>query len=128
MSKPTNPQAIPSFEPRIYEKDGVQYYEDNRVWGSIDSSVLEGGTRSLAIYEWSSHIPSHGHTSEALQWLRERHDHITAIGVGELDEDGVGDIATSYWERMREKGLADTLILDDGTVFEPRKLTKAPKP
>ena len=118
----------PPFEPRIYEEQGVQHYDDNRVYGAIDTTVLEDGTRFLAIYEWSSHHPRQGHTVEALEWLRERHAHISAIGVGEIDEEGIGDISTSYWERMREKGLVDTLILDDGTVLEPPKPSKAPKP
>lgn len=116
MSSP----PLPDFAPRIHEDTpgSGQLYEDGRVYGDVESGLLPDGSRFLRIHEWTSREPSQGHTNEALTWLRERHKVITVVGAGSI-EDGVGDIATFYWEHQYLKGLVDKILLDDGTVFQP---------
>lgn len=108
----------PSFSPRIFLEHGSLFYEDGRVSGAVDEWERDG-QRGLTIHEWNSHEPGFGHTTEALRWLRDRYEVLVANGVGEIDEDGVGDIATAYWEHMRTRGLVDILVLDDGTELPP---------
>jgi hypothetical protein len=106
------------FMPGFIEvpSQGLQY-DDYSVHGEV--AITEGpGTRTLAIYEWSSRQPSLGNTVRALKWMRARGiTHIEAHGVGTLDEvDGalVGDIATVYWAHMMSKGLVDRMFDDNG--------------
>lgn len=106
--------AIPDFKPRIFEQGGVSFYEDGRVFGAVD---ING--ECFVISEWSSHFHGHGHTTEALEWIRgQGYAVIAANGVGMI-EDGEGDISTYYWEHMREKGLVDVLIDDEGVEIQP---------
>lgn len=109
----------PAFEPKIgpLGLSGDLFYTDGRVIGAVDLWE-DAGRKGITIHEWSSHLHGRGHTVEALTWLRERFDVIVANGVGSV-EDGVGDIATAYWEHMRSKGLADVLVLDDGSELAP---------
>lgn len=116
-----------AFDPQLTGTPDDLYYEDGVVLGAIHSSTLPDGTRALRIDEWSCEDPGKGHADRALRWLRERHDHITVNGAGELDEDGIGDIATLYWLRQREKGLVDIILLDDGTELAPAEPSPAPK-
>ena len=105
-------------------------YEHNGVFGTCQVGEREG-KRTLAIYEWNSEDPGKGHAAEALAWLRGRFDFISARGIGELDEDGVGDISTYYWERQVEMGRVDQIFLDDGTehvVTVAPARTGRPKP
>jgi hypothetical protein len=111
--------AVPPFAPRIHVDRGEWFYDDGRVHGAVDEYDEPGGRKGFVIHEWTSYRPGNGHTVEALTWLRSRYDVIKANGVGSVDEDGVGDIATAYWEHMREKGLVDVLVLDDGTELPP---------
>jgi hypothetical protein len=55
--------------------------------------------------------------------LAKTHDIISANGIGEIDEDGVGDISVSYWQRQIEKGLVHEAFLDDGTRLVPSPST-----
>lgn len=110
--------STPSFSPRIFFDGGSLFYEDGRVCGAVDEWERDG-KRGLTIHEWSSHEPRLGHTIEALRWLRGRYEILVANGIGAIDEDGTGDIATAYWEHMRDKGLVDVLVLDDGTELPP---------
>jgi hypothetical protein len=115
-----------AFAPRLFTEYGALRYEDGRVTGALVVGKSAEGKSTLVIYDWESEDPGNGHTIPALTWLRERYDVITASGIGELDEDGVGDIATIYWEHMRAKGLVDILILDNGT--ELQRLPEIPPP
>lgn len=122
-----NNPSFPAFRPRIYEGSfGEQFYADDRVLGAVsctwpeevqtDAAGRKAGGR-LTICEWSSHYPAQGHTTQALQWLREQgFDRIEVFGVGMIEDvDGrpVGDISTQYWLRMHAKGLVDTLFDDE---------------
>jgi hypothetical protein len=110
---------IPPFSPRIYDEPGTgRIYEDGRVLGAVDDWEAEG-VRGLTISEWSSSFPGEGHTMQALNWLRRQgYQRIVANGVG-LIEDGVGDIATAYWQNMHSQGLVDVLLDDEGTDITP---------
>ncbi|MEJ6003846.1 hypothetical protein [Paucibacter soli] len=117
MNTSTN-DNIPLFQPRLEAEPGMGlYYRDGRVEGAVDVND-QAGVRSLCISEWSSLFTGRGFTKEALTWLREQgFSTITANGVGLIEEfDGLwaGDIATCYWARMREHGLVDVLIDDNG--------------
>lgn len=110
-------KQIPPFFPRIYD-DGGRFYADGRVFGAVDDWE-SGGVRALTISEWSSYFPGEGHTKRALRWLREQgFQRIVANGVG-LIEDGVGDIATAYWQHMHAHGLVDALLDDAGKDITP---------
>ena len=122
-----DPSERHPFLPLITGTPGNQYYEDGVVLGAIESTELADGTKALRIDEWSCDDPGKGYADRALRWLRERHAHITINGAGELDEDGVGDTATYYWLHQREKGLVDTILLDDGTPLPPAEPTPAPR-
>lgn len=119
VQKPS-PRAKASvpFSPRIWTEHGATFYEDGRVFGAIDEQADRDKTW-LVIHEWTSLDPGNGYTVEALLWLRSRYGTLTANGVGSIDEDGAGDIATAYWEHMRDRGLVDVLILDDGSELAP---------
>lgn len=116
-------ETQPNFEPRIYYEPGTgDFYEDGFVLGAVDRGEHAGGL-SLVIHEWSSHQPGKGHSKRALQWLRSQgFTHIVANSVG-LIEDGVGDIATAYWQHMHECGLVDVLLDDDGVDITPQPTT-----
>lgn len=105
---------IPAFTPAIFHDPGIgQCYEDGRMVASVDVFDTDG-TKGIVIHEWTSTYPRHGHSTQALQWLRDQgFRRIVANGVG-LIEDGVGDIATAYWQRMYAKGLVDVLLDDNG--------------
>lgn len=106
---------IRSFIPCIHGEIENRLYDDGRVYGTVVEFTEPAGRKGIAIHEWTSKHPSNGHTTEALTWLRARYDVISANGIGSFDEEGIGDISIQYWERMREKGLVDRLLLDDGT-------------
>lgn len=117
---------VPPFEPRIIS-DAMHgdRYEDGRVHGDVDVAE-DGERRAITISGWSSCWPGQGHTAEALRWLRARFDTIAANGVGLADEvDGrlVPDDTMAYWAHLRDKGLVDVFIDDDGHEidrdFEP---------
>lgn len=107
-------EQIPVFTPAIFFEPGIgQCYEDGRMVASVDVFDAEG-TKGIAIQEWSSTYPRHGHSTQALQWLRAQgFGRIVANGVG-LIENGVGDIATGYWQHMYARGLVDVLLDDNG--------------
>lgn len=120
------------FEPRIHGPESNQYYEDGSVVGAVESRLLDDGQRVLRIDEWSSAEPGLGHADRALRWLRESHQHITVNGAGEVDDDGP-DITVLYWERQFDKGLVDTILLDDGTAYRnrpraPAQRSRTPRP
>lgn len=106
--------AVPDFKPCIFQQGGVTFYEDGRVFGAVD---ITG--ECFVISEWSSRFHGQGHTTQALEWVRgQGYAVIAANGVGMI-EDGEGDISTYYWEHMREKGLVDVLIDDEGVEIQP---------
>lgn len=115
-----------TFSPRIFVEFGSLLYEDGRVLGCVQVSKYPDGKLNLVILDWESEDPGKGHTIEALTWLRERYDVISAVGIGSFDEDGVGDISIAYWEHMKSKGLVDELILDNGKVHLPSESAPAP--
>lgn len=97
------------FNPRIFTSAEGEFYDDGFVLAAIDRA-----SSSLVIHEWSSRQPGNGNTRRALGWLRDQgYTQITANGVG-LIEDGIGDIATAYWQHMLQLGLVDTLLDDEG--------------
>jgi hypothetical protein len=110
---------IRSFVPCIHGEAENRLYDDGRVYGTVTEFTEPDGRKGIAILEWTSRHPGNGHTTEALSWLRQRYDAISANGIGSFDEEGIGDISIHYWERMREKGLADKLLLDDGIEYLP---------
>lgn len=103
------------FSPCIYDVAslGVMYY-DGRMLASVDVEE-DAGSRILFISTWDCDFRGKGYSRIALEWLRERFDQIVVLGAGEIDEDGVGDIATSYWQHIESKGLVDVVLLDDGS-------------
>lgn len=110
--------AIPAFAPRIFTEHGAEWYDDGRVFGAVDTGLFDG-SRTICISEWSSNFPGNGFTTQALEWMRgQGFEHITANGVGMI-EDGVGDIATAYWEHMHSLKLVDTLLDDLGADVTP---------
>ena len=103
------------FRPGLYDVSQLGLmYVDGRMTASVAVSD-DGCGRALRISTWDSRQPGNGHSRAALEWLRTRFDPIIVLGAGELDDDGVGDIATCYWLHMRASGLVDTIILDDGS-------------
>jgi hypothetical protein len=115
--------AIRSFVPCIHGEAGARLYDDGRIHGAVNEFEEADGRKGIVIHEWTSHHPGNGHTPEALSWLRGRYGLIVANGIGSIDHDGIGDISVCYWGRMRDKGLVDVLILDNGT-----ELTLMPSP
>ena len=116
-----------SFQPHFYMEGGVWFYFDGFVRGAVDGSVdltqpepVQG--RDLVISEWSSNEPSQGHSKRALQWLRTHFTTIVANGVGMIDEEGP-DISVMYWVHMRELGLVDILLDDEGTVITKQNMS-----
>jgi hypothetical protein len=110
----TEDAATPPFAPHLFIESGSNMYEDGRVWGAYAIQKHPDGKTKIVIFDWESHDPGKGHTTDALTWLNEKYDGITATGIGELDANGVGDISTAYWKHMREKGLVENLILSNG--------------
>ncbi|MGJ7523261.1 hypothetical protein ACSFA0_22455 [Variovorax sp. LT1P1] len=119
--------TIPPFRPRFMSTPGMgDAYDDGRVVGAVDFSEHEG-LKAIVISEWTSRFPGLGHTTQALQWIREQGwVQIVANGVG-LVENGVGDVATGYWLHLREKGLVDVLVDDDGHRLAPTPRTNRPR-
>lgn len=96
-----------------------EFYSDGRVLAAVNTAQADG-VKSIVIHEWSSEFPGSGHTVEALAWMRKQgFTHIVANGVGEIDEDGVGNISVCYWQHMHAKGLVDVLLDDDGRDVTP---------
>ena len=120
----------PVFAPRIYEEDGCRFYEDGFVFGAVDEFTDSADwSTGLVISEWSSYRPGEGNTTRALEWLRERYPKIIANGVGSaeiVDGRKVWDTATVYWQHMREKGLVDVLMDDDGIELDDEDAAPAP--
>lgn len=112
----------PPFAPSLVPEGTSLIYDDGRVSGMME--VRPDG--ALAILEWNSDHPGRGHSIEALQWLRERYPRLAAVGIGEFDDEGIPDISINYWERIREKGLVDLLVLDDGTEWVPAATPRGP--
>lgn len=105
--------VIPPFSPRIFEFNGLYRYEDGRVTGTVD---VTGSC--LMIYEWSSAYKGHGHSEDALRWMRGKgFSTIIANGVGMVDGDEA-DPTVHYWEKMRSRKLVDTLLDDEGEEIE----------
>jgi hypothetical protein len=107
-------EPIPGFDPKLTTADGLLRYTDGRVSGLIDL-----GDGWAVIYEWSSSYRGQGHTVEALTWLREQGvNSVTAFNMGMPP--AVGKQISShaaYWLRMKELGLVQVLIDDDGMEF-----------
>ena len=126
---PTNmPSDAPAFTPRIFDTPGMgRQYEDGRIIAAIETDEGASG-KSIVIHEWSSQFQGAGHTTQALRWFREQgFTTIVANGVGMI-EDGIGDVATIYWQHMQSKGLVDELYDDEGALLEPVTAAPAPRP
>lgn len=107
------------FSPCIYDVTGLgTMYVDGRLTASVDVTD-DAGLSVLGISTWDCGYPGNGYSLAALDWLRTRFDRIVVYGAGEVDEAGVGDIATAYWLHMHEKGLVDVILLDDGSEITP---------
>lgn len=103
---------IPDFSPRIAVANGFSLYQDNRVLGR----VVADGDR-LTIHDWVSEFPGLGHTTQALQWLREQgYTKITAMGA-KLDTNAPHGDAVGYWLHMQSLGLVEKLIDDQGELI-----------
>lgn len=109
---------IPDFTPRITTIEGGLEYQDNRVTGN----VVVKGVR-LTISNWVSLFPGHGHTTQALEWLREQgYSEITATGA-EIDVNALHGDSLSYWLHMQSVGLVDRLFdSEGGFIGEVRKM------
>ncbi|MBD8615036.1 hypothetical protein IFT69_15150 [Pseudomonas putida] len=107
-------QIVP-FDPALEPHDGLLRYQDGRVSGIIDLVADQA-----VIYEWSSSMKGLGHTKEALRWLRDQGAcNITAFNMGMPPEEGAEiDGHVAYWLHMRDLGLVNTLIDDEGNVFD----------
>ncbi|NTF18034.1 hypothetical protein G6L37_06425 [Agrobacterium rubi] len=109
------------FSPCIYDvaELGLMYV-DGRMIAAVEIDN-HAGLNTLAISTWDCDIRGKGYSRVALEWFRDRFDLIVVHGAGEIDEDGVGDIATGYWEHMLGSGLVDTVFLDNGSelVIQP---------
>ena len=111
MSKST----LPVFEPKLTKKsDDIHSYQDGRVVGVV--GIHDGAT---VIYEWSSNFPGHGHTKEALKWLRDHGgEEIIAFNVGMPVAPGeTAEAHTAYWIHMKHQGLVSQLVDDEGCYF-----------
>jgi hypothetical protein len=107
------------FSPCLYDVEGMGVmYRDGRMIAAVDIEA-EGELSVLAISTWDCDFRGKGYSRVSLEWLRERFDRTVIYGAGEIDEDGVGDIATGYWIAMHEKGLVHTIFLDDGSEITP---------
>ncbi len=112
---------ILEFDPRFYQEGGVWFYADGFVLGAVDGNLdltepepVHG--RGLLISEWTSHQPSQGNAKRALEWLRGHFRTIVAQGVGVVDEDGP-DISVLYWAHMKDLGLIDHMLDDNGNIL-----------
>ena len=110
--------TIPDFAPRITQVDGASEYHDNRVSGKL---AIYG--HALTITEWISAWPGHGHTTNALKWLREQgFTDITAHGA-EIDLNAPNGDSMGYWLHMQSLGLVDRLFdSKGGFVGEVREM------
>jgi hypothetical protein len=110
--------TIPDFLPRIIEVDGACEYHDDRVSGKL---AVYG--HSMTITEWISAWPGHGHTTKALEWLREQgFTDITAHGA-EIDLNAPNGDTMGYWLHMQSLGLVDRLFdSKGGFIGEVREL------
>jgi len=111
------------FTPGITVVHGEEVYHDGAVRGVVQTYDLPDGRHGLSILEWSSlSEKGNGHTTRALEWLRERYAQICADGIGMVDPDGEQGPArgsVSYWRHMQSKGLVDILLDDEGNVVQP---------
>lgn len=113
------PFAESPFSPCLYDVEGMGVmYGDGRMIASVDVEA-EADLSVLKISTWDCDVRGKGYSRAALEWLRGRFDRIVIYGAGEIDEHGVGDIATGYWLAMHEKGLVHTILLDDGSELTP---------
>lgn len=119
-------RSAPAFRPSFVRTPGMGLvYEDGRITAAVDITEVDG-KKHLAICEWTSLHRGKGYTCDALRWFRSSgFNTIAAVGVG-LIEDGVGDIATAYWQHMHGKGLVDVLIDDEGVDITPAPLAQQP--
>lgn len=110
--------TIPDFAPRITQVDGAHEYHDDRVSGKL---AVYG--HALTITEWISAWPGHGHTTKALEWLREQgFTDITAHGA-DIDLNTPSGDTLSYWLHMQSVGLVDRLFdSKGGFVGEVREM------
>lgn len=103
---------LPEFNPRISQEGGELRYQDGRVNG-----VVEADGECLTIRTWSSSFEGHGHTLQALQWLRSRgFTKITATGIT-LDIDEPERDAVSYWLHIQSLGLVEKLVDETGRLI-----------
>lgn len=113
------PRTANEFNPGIFDVTGLgRMYQDGRMYATVDIEE-EQGTRTLEIYTWDCDFRGKGYSGIALKWFREHFEKVVVYGAGDVDEDGVGDVATGHWLHMLEKGLVDAVFLDDGRELLP---------
>lgn len=113
------PRTEEDFNLGTFDVQGLgRIYQDGRMYATVDIEE-EQGRRTLEIYAWDCDFRGKGYSSVALEWLREQFEKVVVYGAGDLDEDGVGDVATGDWLQMLEKGLVEAVFLDDGTELMP---------
>jgi len=90
-------------------------YQDGRVSGLIDLTDTSG-----VIYEWNSTFPGRCLTLPALKWLRDGGNReLTAYSMGLPPEPGgYLELHASYWLKMKDLGLVQKLIDDEGLPFD----------
>lgn len=103
---------IPTFNPRISQDGGQSRYHDDRVAG-----VVQVDGKCLTISTWASSFPGHGHTLQALQWLRSRGFTKIAVTGVVLDENEPERDAVSYWLHMQSLGLVEKLTDERGQLI-----------
>lgn len=112
-----------TFKPQLRATSALGIiYRDGAVFGAVDIEEMEDGGRRLSIHDWSSVDPGNGHTTRALQWLRQQgFSYICAHSVGsirDLHGDRVADDSARYWAHMARKGLVDAFFDDEGVELQ----------
>lgn len=112
------------FAPKLIEDGSEFLYFDGRV-----SGVVGIGEDWVVIYEWNSAHKGRGFTKDALTWLSDGgRRSITAYNMGMPPAPGNKPAEhVAYWLRMKDIGLVQHLIDDDGDVFDERFRLLDPK-
>ena len=112
-------EDLPPFQPRFIDEPGMGlYYEDGVMLAAVDRWEHDG-KRGINISESTSNERGRGASERALRWLRTQCDVIAAVRIGSHDEEG-WDISANYWFLMRDRGLVDVLIDDEGQEVGPQ--------
>lgn len=74
----------------------------------VTGYVVFQGICELNIYEWKSNLEGKGNTILALKYLKSKSKKICIRDIGYSQESS----SWIYWEKMKHKGLVDTLFND----------------